>query len=234
MNAFELFWSRPFKVFDLDGTLVDTQAGLWTALNEALDDLGLPPVPRHVVWRSLGSGMAATAEAALRHLQASGELLQRLEQRYCERYRDQLLGECRVYDAVPTVLQQVRDGDARIGVCTNQHEATARALLAGCGLMPWIDVVVGGDTLGQRKPHPAPLGETIRRLGGEPSQAVVVGYGRIDADCGLALGVPVLIFGGGYGNAFDGVTRTRTARFESYGELLPRMKRRYQPLRLAT
>jgi phosphoglycolate phosphatase len=54
-------------------------------------------------------------------------------------------------------------------------EEACRTALDVHGLTAHIDAVVGRDTVATRKPDPAPLLETIRRIGADPDDAVFVG-----------------------------------------------------------
>ncbi|MFA1611483.1 HAD family hydrolase [Halobellus rubicundus] len=61
------------------------------------------------------------------------------------------------------------------GVCSLNCEDACRTALDVHGLTPHVDAVVGRDTVAARKPDPAPLLETIRRLGVDADDVVFVG-----------------------------------------------------------
>lgn len=215
-SAGSLFWSRAVRVFDLDGTLVDTLPDLTRALNAALADLGLPRVDAGLVRASLHGGLEGSVEAALVAAGAPVALSPLLLDRYGLQYDAMLTEQSRPYPGVPELLERLRDRGDRLAVCTNKQEPQALRLLGRLGLAAFFTSVVGADTCGQRKPHPAPLLHAVEALGGSSAQALLVGDSLVDLHCARAAGIDCLLFGGGYGNG----TEEATQRFSSYAELL--------------
>lgn len=80
-------------------------------------------------------------------------------------------------------------GFAAEGVCSLNAEEACRTALDVHGLTADIDAVVGRDTVATRKPDPAPLLETIRRIGADPDDAVFVGDSRRDEEAARRAGV---------------------------------------------
>ena len=56
--------------------------------------------------------------------------------------------------------------------------------------------MICGDSLPQRKPHPAPLHAAVAGAGGGP--AIYVGDSEVDAETALAATLPFLLFTEGY------------------------------------
>jgi len=193
-------YARPVQVFDLDGTLVDTLVDLTVSLNMALYDHGLPPVSRDLVRESLHGGFEASVNAALAAASAPPDRFEPLLASYQRRYRAISGKLARTYRGVPEFLTGLRRRGARLAVCSNKAEGEARSLLAFMGLGTFFEAVVGADTCGARKPHPAPLLRAIEMLGGEPGLAVFTGDSDVDLECAQAAGVDCVFFGGGYGS----------------------------------
>jgi len=83
-----------------------------------------------------------------------------------------------------------------MALCTNKPAAAASSLMRAFDLAQYCPVVVGGDILAATKPHPAPLLEAIRLLGG--GSAIFVGDSEVDAETAQAAGVPFVLFTQGY------------------------------------
>lgn len=67
-------------------------------------------------------------------------------------------------------------GGLRLGLCSNfSHAATARAVLAQCGLAEHLDGVVISEELGFRKPRPEIFGSVADALGVAPEETLHVG-----------------------------------------------------------
>lgn len=209
-----MFWSRSTRVFDLDGTLVDTLDDLTLALNEGLSDLGLSPVDESLVRRSLHEGLEGSVAAALAVQHAPALLGDMLLRRYRLHYDAMLIRHARVYPGVHELLEQVCRRGQPPAVCTNKPQAQAQRLLRALGLAPYFAVVVGADTCGQRKPHPAPLLNAIAALGGACPQALMIGDSAVDLACAAAAEVDCLLHGGGYG-ADLAATASGFDRYES-------------------
>ena len=75
------------------------------------------------------------------------------------------------------------------GVCSLNAERACRTALDVHGLASHVDAVVGRDSVATRKPDPAPLLETLDRLGAEPDEAVFVGDSVRDEEAARRAGV---------------------------------------------
>ena len=108
----------------------------------------------------------------------------------------------------------------RVAVVTNKSRAaTATALLERSNLSQWIEVIVGGDSCEQRKPHPQPLLLACRGSGLPPAQTLMVGDSAIDVQAARAAGVRVVCVPYGYNEGNDPRTLACDAFIETLGEL---------------
>jgi phosphoglycolate phosphatase len=187
------------RVFDLDGTLVDTLPGLTQALNQALADLQLPRVDASLVRDSLHGGLEGSADAALAGLQVDTARRSALIQHYRDCYDQQMDRESRLYPGVRELLEHVHRRGHRMAVCTNKLQTQACRLLQRHGLLPLFEAVIGADSCAWRKPHPQPLRLAMQAIDGRAETTVLVGDSHVDVACAAAAGVDCLIFTGGYG-----------------------------------
>ena len=97
--------------------------------------------------------------------------------------------------------------------------AAAAALLERLGLSQWIEVIVGGDSCEQRKPHPQPLLLACQLLAVTPAQALMVGDSTIDVQAARAAGVRIVCVPYGYNEGNDPRTLACDAFIETLGEL---------------
>ena len=74
-----------------------------------------------------------------------------------------------------------------------ETEALAAQLLNDLGILDAFGALVGADTLPVRKPDPAPLIETVSRLGGDPRSCLLVGDSDTDRNTAKAAGVPSVL-----------------------------------------
>jgi phosphoglycolate phosphatase len=189
---------RSTLVFDLDGTLVDSAPDIAAAVNALFAELSLPAVEVPQIRRMIGDGAPMLLERALLHVGAAHKAAD-LMARFSVHYGENAVTQTRVYPEVMETLTALRDAGCRLGVCTNKPITPTRALLAAFGLDAFIEAVIGGDSLPQRKPQPEPLLAVIDALGGTPAQAVLIGDSAVDLACAEAAGVPAIIIPSGYG-----------------------------------
>jgi phosphoglycolate phosphatase len=184
-------------IFDLDGTLIDSVADIHAAVNRLLAEQGLAPLSRAVVQGFVGNGVPVLMERLLRAVGLPEGTAQQagLTARFLEIY-ETAHDLTTVYPGVEAALELLlRDGHP-LGLCTNKPLGPTRAVLRRLGLERFFAVIVAGDSLAERKPHPAPLWAAVRDLGGGP--AVFVGDSEVDAETAMAADVPFLLFTRGY------------------------------------
>ncbi len=90
---------------------------------------------------------------------------------------------------------------------TNKPGRFARDLLRDKALLPFFDVVYGGDAFERRKPDPLPLQKACEALGATPARTLVVGDSSNDAQAARAAGCPVVLvtYGYNHGQPVQGV-----------------------------
>ena len=103
------------------------------------------------------------------------------------------------YPGMRAVLAQLADQGVPMGLCTNKPEAPTLKIIEALELGPFI-AVVGGDTLPQRKPDPAPLQDCARQMGVPVEEVLYVGDREVDHAAAAAAGAPFALFTGGYLN----------------------------------
>lgn len=184
-------------VFDLDGTLVDSAPDLWRHTNRVLAEAGRSPLDRATVTSFVGEG---ATELLRRAFAATGApldppALAAVSARYASIYAEEPVIDTA---PMPFAAAVVRALPVPLAVCTNKPERVARAVLAALGLADRFVAVVGGDTLPQRKPDPAPLRAAAAALGLAPTQVALVGDSEIDAATASAAGARFWWYTRGY------------------------------------
>lgn len=186
-------------LIDLDGTLLDTLDDLADAANAMLAVLGRLTFPVETIRGFVGKGIAHLVGRCLGYAGESArpeaqEALRLFRQHYAE-----LNGrKARVYPGVCEGLERLRAAGLKLACVTNKAGAFTLPLLASSGLAPYFDLVVSGDTLPQRKPHPQPLLHACACFGIAPVQAVMIGDSGNDVEAARAAGCPVYCVPYGY------------------------------------
>jgi len=187
-------------VFDLDGTLVDTAPDLIAAANHALTGFGLAPVAGGLLRPWIGYGARRMLVESLREQGSEWPEpeVDRLLERFLAFYERNIAAESRPFPGAVAALEKFRGAGARLAVCTNKREVLSRELLAALDLGHLFDALAGRDTFPVSKPHPDHLIGSIRRAGGEPDRAIMIGDTHVDVETARAASVPVIACTFGY------------------------------------
>ena len=185
-------------IVDLDGTMVDTVGDFDAALNAVLAELGLPPVGRAFIERTVGKGSEHLIRSTLAEVGADAGLYGSAWPAY-QRHYLAINGQfSTVYPGVLEGLQRLAATGLRLACLTNKPTAFARPLLATKGLDSFFSQVFGGDAFARKKPDPLPLLETCRALGSLPAHTLMIGDSSNDALAARAAGCPVVLVDYGY------------------------------------
>lgn len=187
-------------VFDLDGTLIDSAPDIHAAANKVFSSKGLEPFPFDVVRGFIGNGVGVLVSRLLQSqgLDGAGALHGELVESFVKLY-EEAFDLTKLYPGVPEALDALAARGHRLGICTNKPLVPARAALRHFGLDRHMRVVIGGDSLAQRKPNPAPLHAALAALG--PGPALFVGDSEVDAETANAAGVALALYTEGYRKA---------------------------------
>lgn len=189
-------------IVDLDGTMIDTLGDFEVALNRTLDALDRPLVSRGDIERMVGKGSEHLITSALVHGGLPVEAAQALLPRAWEAYQREYLAingrHSEVYPGVKTGLATMAAMGLPMACLTNKPLAFAEQLLEKKGLRDHFQHVFGGDSFEKKKPDPLPLLRTCEALGSQPSQTVMIGDSRNDAQAARGAGCRIWLVPYGY------------------------------------
>lgn len=211
--------------FDLDGTLVDSAPGLTAAVDMALYALELPQAGEERVITWIGNGADMLMERALtwsRQERASQRIAQgkpgvdhadipqeeqvRMLRKLFDRYYQDTVEEGSfLFPDVATTLAALQAKGLPLALVTNKPTPFVAPLLEALGLARYFGVVIGGDDVKNKKPHPEPLLLVAERLGLAPAELLFVGDSRNDIQAAQAAGCCSvgLTYGYNYGEAIE-------------------------------
>jgi len=170
-------------LFDLDGTLLDTAPDLATALNTVLKENHREPLAFETIRGAVSHGGVALIRLGF-GLNEFHPDFEPLRQRLLTVYRNHISDQTRLFPGMAESLAQLEQDGLSWGVVTNKPAWLTEPLLKNLGLLERAACVVSGDTLPQRKPHPAPILHACKQTGSAPQQCVYVGDARRDIEAG--------------------------------------------------
>jgi phosphoglycolate phosphatase len=129
--------------YDLDGTLVDSRAGIEASLRAAFARHA-PGVEPRPLGELLGRPLAGLLRGALPGLDQAA--LPAVAATFTEHYDTQGWRLSRPYAGVPNALSDLAHAGVRQVVVTNKRLRPTRAILAACGLAPLIELTFTPDS----------------------------------------------------------------------------------------
>ena len=183
-------------LFDLDGTLLDTAADMAAALNAMRTADGLEALPFARLRELVSHG--ARALVRLGYPQAPDAQLEALRARFIAVYAERLVVATRPFDGILEALSRLEAADLRWGIVTNKPALLTVPLLERLCLHQRASVVVSGDTLTERKPHPAQLLHAAALLEVLPGECIYIGDAERDVLAARAANMDVFVALYGY------------------------------------
>lgn len=193
-------------LFDLDGTLIDTAPDMGGALNNLLIEENLEPLPLERIRPLVSQGGLVLTRLGFDGKVAESQI-EPLRQRFLHHYRATLANNSRLFDGYDSILENLEKRAIPWGIVTNKPEWLTLPLLEQLGLAQRCAVVIGGDTLAERKPHPLPLQVAAERLGLSCGQCLFVGDDERDVIAGRAANMKTLVAAYGYIEDADDIDR---------------------------
>ena len=183
-------------IFDLDGTLVDSIQDITNALNYGFEPYGIERLAASEVAGLVGEGSLRLVQKVLERNGLTADK-QIVIKRFADYYRSHIVDNTKPYPGVPEMLQDLPE--YRKAVVSNKFEAFSKETLHRLGLAAYFDIVMGGDTIPERKPSPAPVYHILSQLNMRPEEAVIVGDSEVDIDTGKAADLWTVAVTYGYG-----------------------------------
>jgi phosphoglycolate phosphatase len=187
-------------IFDLDGTLVDSILDTTNAINYALKPYSLCDFKPAEVAKmlSLTNNAIGVIHKILEQYNIREDTNVPVE-RYLKYYSSHLTDTTVTYPGTIETLEALHSYSKAI--VTNKPERFAVKILSSLGLYKYFDIIVGGDTVPERKPSSAPIIHILINLNVKPENAILVGDGKADIDSGKASGLRTVAATHGYGEA---------------------------------
>ena len=187
-------------IFDLDGTLLDTAPDLAAALNLVLQEEGCKSLPLSSVRSLVGRGAVHMIKQGLAHagIRIDGALPEHLRTRFLGHYRACCIQRTSPFPGTVQALTKLRETGHRLAICTNKSYEMSVAIIEGLKLNHFFAGIIGGDTLAQAKPDPAPIHAAIDLTGGSSKTAIMVGDSITDVHAAIAAGIPAIAVTFGY------------------------------------
>ncbi|MGO9384940.1 MAG: HAD-IA family hydrolase [Mycobacterium sp.] len=203
-------------IFDLDGTLTDSAAGIVASFLHALGHIGAPVPEGDLAAHIVGPPMDDTFRAM-----ELGDDTDEAIAAFRAEYGTRGWAMNTIFDGIAPLLADLRAAGVRLAVATSKLEPTAQRILGHFGLDQHFEVIAGASPDGSRKTKVEVLAHAIDQLQPLPERVLMVGDRSHDVDGAAAHGIDTVVVRWGYGKADfpDGLSPTGVTHVATIDEL---------------
>ena len=183
--------------FDLDGTFADTAPDLADALNKTLLAHGQPRLAFDMIRPVVSHGGKALIELGFQISEADPRF-EPLRQELLAYYKQDLATHTQVFPGQMQCIEHLVNEGIKWGIVTNKPAWLTDPLLASLDLRHQPCCIVSGDTIKERKPHPAPLLHACQLCNVHHANTIYVGDAQRDIIAGQRAGMYTVVARYGY------------------------------------
>ncbi|MAD17603.1 MAG: phosphoglycolate phosphatase [Alteromonadaceae bacterium] len=184
-------------LFDLDGTLLDTARDLGNALNWVLQQHKMPSCAFSVYRNIASDGSQGLLEIGFGDRLADYDV-ESLKALFLERYEKEICVDTVSFNGIKELLARLDKDNIPWGIVTNKPQWLTELLLPHFDEFAQCQVVISGDTLEKRKPHPLPLIHAANAMNIDPADCWYIGDAKRDIDAAKAANMFSVVANYGY------------------------------------
>lgn len=207
-------------VFDCDGTLVDSQANICVAMEEAFARAGLAPPPRTAIRRTVGLNLVEI----MRTLLPDGDpalhaaMVQDYRTTFFRLRESGAMLQEPLFDGMIDALDRLAAAGWIFGVATGKSDRGLNHVLAQHGITARFVTLQTADRH-PSKPHPSMIELAMAEAGAVPQTTVMIGDTSYDMEMALAAGARAIGVGWGYHSIDDLIAAGAEAIAETTADL---------------
>ena len=219
------FLNKKVIIFDLDGTLINSAPDLALAVNYMLAQMGQSTYVEALIHEWVGNGALILVKRAL---SGAKEVDESLEKDFVDKaleifldfYAKNLCNSTVAYENVAQTLTALNEKGYTLAIVTNKPFAFVAPILEGLGLDGLFELILGGDSLKEKKPHPLPLLHVCEKLNVKVDDTVMVGDSKNDILAANACKMHSVGVTYGYNYGEDIGIYTPSVIIDNFGDLL--------------
>ncbi len=208
-------------LFDLDGTLVNTEKGIFQSIAYAAEKMQLPSLPKKTLRKFLGPPLHDSFE---RYFSLSPEQALLAVDTYREHYRAKGVMECELYPGMKALLHRLKEEGFSLYVATSKPTVFAERVLKAFHVAEYFSLIQGSEL---NDPHSTSkaliIEKVIQKAQLSKENCLLVGDTRFDGEGAAQAGIPFLpvLYGFGEWEEMQALPHIGIAKsVESIAELL--------------
>lgn len=186
-------------IFDCDGTLVDSEANICRAVEDAFGDARVAVPPRDAIRRIVGLSLVEAMQALLPDAPDAEHrvLADAYKARFVAMRANGLLDEEPLFDGIADLIAALADDGWLLGVATGKSDRGLAHVLAAHKLAHHFVTLQTADRH-PSKPHPSMIAAAIAETGAERTRTAMIGDTTYDMMMAVNAGVCAIGVGWGY------------------------------------
>jgi len=174
-------------IFDMDGTLISTEAVIVHCVNETSKKYLKRTLPQGDAFWTLGPPARNIIKGFTSGL--PGKPVKEAVEDYLSCYRNNFPDKTILFRGIPRLLQKLRTSGRRLAVVTAEERSLMEFNLATLGLKDNFDILVSRDDVLKPKPDPEGIRLALREMKTKPEESVMIGDAATDILAGTNAGL---------------------------------------------
>ncbi len=177
-------------IFDFDGTLVDSAPGIIDVMRQVIEEYELHE-DILTKWQDL-VGVPLGRQMEIIFPNHSEEFWSEVADRYRAIYDGKTIEICPLFPDLLPMLNSLKDAGIKISIASSKRRPLIEVVLEHHKLSPFFELVVGATDITHHKPHPESVHHTIKLLGVQYADTVVIGDSIYDLEMARNAGVDAI------------------------------------------
>ncbi len=170
-------------LFDLDGTLIDTNELIIASFTHTIEKYADRPYTREEIIDFIGPPLIDSFQ------KVNPDLVEEMMATYREHNYAHHEQYVEAYPTVVETINELKQAGLKLGIVTTKLSDTAKLGLKITGMDQLFDVLIGLDDVENAKPHPEPILKAMNLLHANPMTTLMVGDNYHDIEAGHNAGV---------------------------------------------
>jgi phosphoglycolate phosphatase len=183
-------------IFDLDGTLIDSQRDLIRSVNAMLHEMGHEQLLEDTICGYIGHGAPQLVGQALGNGSTEAER-ERALKFFLAHYEEHKLDSTCAYPGVPEALEHL--AAFPMAILTNKPVRISVRILESLGLAKYFRAVYGGNSFETKKPDPLGAQTILCEFAAAPAEAILIGDSEVDVQTARNAGTLAAVVNYGFG-----------------------------------